>query len=401
MYGIANAPQSRLVNHRDGRLMSLQHLSQLFDRLIHVLRELCPGLIDKVLVFPSWRGDPKFQVRNAVRAVLHRTGHHDFRRARDRKKSAHREVVERAPVERLLDNRVLAVHAMILGAYSPAPLTRVLDDRVGRPPALPLARDGDILPHLLARRGDIIVQGHIAVGPRHLNARLFVFLPPRLFEVAQPELNVANDVDGFLMLDQSLRRRVDAHRLDTGVAVKRICTTANLLAYRVLDEPVDEDHITSSKLFASAHLLLYHLAVVDDELEIQIAHRSASFALAARGLLDVTLAPAELEIGLLDRVLQERVVDRLADRVSESSIAFELSESEGWPQAFDHRVHEIGDNVLCVLDLGGGEEPRIAGDVGDDEAGQFGLRKHVTSTKMGGTRPPQQDHATQCRQGAP
>ena len=83
------------------------------------------------------------------------------------------------------------------------------------------------------------------------------------------------------MLDKSLRCRVDAHRLDAGVAVKRICTTANLLAYRVLEEFVDEDHIASSKLFAPAHLLLYPLAVADDELEIEIAHRSAGFALGS------------------------------------------------------------------------------------------------------------------------
>ena len=59
---------------------------------------------------------------------------------------------------------------------------------------------------------------------------------------------------------------------------------------------MDEDHIASSKLFAPAHLLLYHLAVVDDELEIEIAHRNASFALAGRGLLDVAQPAAELEI---------------------------------------------------------------------------------------------------------
>src|ERR1700730_19301965 len=88
MYGVATAPQRRLVDHRDGRLLSLQHLSELFDRLIHVLRKLCPGLIDEVLVLSSWHGDPEFQVRNAVRAVLDRTGHHDFWRTRDRKKNA-------------------------------------------------------------------------------------------------------------------------------------------------------------------------------------------------------------------------------------------------------------------------------------------------------------------------
>ena len=44
------------------------------------------------------------------------------------------------------------------------------------------------------------------------------------------ELDVANDVDGFVMLYESLRRRVDAHRLDAGVAVKRIGAGCNLPA---------------------------------------------------------------------------------------------------------------------------------------------------------------------------
>jgi hypothetical protein len=33
----------------------------------------------------------------------------------------------------------------------------------------------------------------MGVGSRYLNMRAFVLLLPRLFEVAQPELNVAND----------------------------------------------------------------------------------------------------------------------------------------------------------------------------------------------------------------
>ena len=96
------------------------------------------------------------------------------------------------------------------------------------------------------------------------------------------------------MLHESLRRRVDAHRLDAGIAVKRIGAAADLLAHRVLEQPVDEDHITSSKLFAPAHLLLHHLAVVDDELEVEIAHRSAGFTFTDRGLLDVAQAPDRL-----------------------------------------------------------------------------------------------------------
>src|SRR6476661_7979395 len=129
------------------------------------------------------------------------------------------------------------------------------------------------------------------------------------------------------MLDESLRRWVHAHSLDAGVAVKRIGTATNLLTYRVLEEPMDEDHIASSKLFAPAHLLLHHLAVMDDELKIKIAHRNTSFALAGRCLLDVAQPATELEIGRLDSVLQERAIDLLCYRVDEGGIALKFSES--------------------------------------------------------------------------
>src|SRR5262245_65578040 len=95
----------------------------------------------------------------------------------------------------------------------------------------------------------------MGIASRYLDMRALVLLLPRFFEVAQPELNVANDVDSFAMLDESLCRRVHAHSLDAGVAVKRIGAAANLLTYRVLEEPMDEDHIATGKLFAPAHLL--------------------------------------------------------------------------------------------------------------------------------------------------
>jgi hypothetical protein len=86
------------------------------------------------------------------------------------------------------------------------------------------------------------------------------------------------------------RDRVDTHCLNGGVAAKRVGAAVDLLAYRVLKEPVHEDHVASSELFATTHLLLDHLAVVDDKLEIEIAHRSAGCTLAGRGLLDLAQA---------------------------------------------------------------------------------------------------------------
>ena len=47
---------------------------------------------------------------------------------------------------------------------------------------------------------------------------------------------------------------------------------------------MDENDIVPGELFSPAHLLLHHLAVMDDELEIEIAHRAAGPALASRGL---------------------------------------------------------------------------------------------------------------------
>src|SRR5262249_30534133 len=160
-----------------------------------------------------------------------------------------------------------------------------------------------MFPHCLSRRGDIKIPGDIRVGSRYLDMRALVFLFPRLFEVAQSELNVANYVDSLVMLNESLHWRVHAHSLDAGGAVKRIGAAANLFTYRVLEEPMDEDYIAAGKLFAPAHLLLHHLAVMDDELKIKIAHRHAGFARAGRCLLDVAQPPTELKIGRLDSVL--------------------------------------------------------------------------------------------------
>ena len=185
-----------------------------------------------------------------------------------------------------------------------------------------------MFPHCLSRGGDIKLEDRVGVLPGDFDARLLILLPPRLLEVAQPELNFANDVDGFVMLHESLRRRVDAHRLDAGVAVKCVGAAADLLAHRVFEEFVDEYYVTSGKLFAPAHLLFHRLAVVDNELEIKIAHRCAGVALASRGLLNVAEAPAELEIGRLDNVLQHRAVDLRGRRVDESGVALELGKAE-------------------------------------------------------------------------
>ena len=118
------------------------------------------------------------------------------------------------------------------------------------------------------------------------------------------------------------------------------------------------------------------LAVVNDELDVEALHPAAGLALAAVGLLDVAQPLAEGEIRLLDRILQERPVDLVGDRVDEGRVAFELGEAERGPERPDQRIHDVGDDVLGVIEFDAGHEVRVAGNVGDHETGRFRFRKH-------------------------
>ena len=68
----------------------------------------------------------------------------------------------------------------------------------------------------------------MGILPRDLDAGLLVFFLPRRFEIAQPQFDVADDVDGFVMLDETVCRRVDTDRLEAGVAVQRVCRLGRL-----------------------------------------------------------------------------------------------------------------------------------------------------------------------------
>jgi hypothetical protein len=71
---------------------------------------------------------------------------------------------------------------------------------------------------------------------------------------------------------------------------------------------------------------------------------------------------AELEVDELLRAEVERLLT-----VGGASGADDISAGlpEGRPEALDHRVHEIGDNVLGMIEFDPCEEARIARDIGD------------------------------------
>jgi hypothetical protein len=139
---------------------------------------------------------------------------------------------------------------------------------------------------------------------------------------------------------------------------------------------VDENDVTPGELFSSTHLMFHHLAVMDDKFEIEIAHRDAGPAFATRCLADAAKTPAELEIRALDRVLQRRAVDVLRSRIDECGVALEFGQAKRGTQPLHHRIHEIGDDVLRVVELDCREEAGVAGDVGNREISCFSLRKH-------------------------
>ena len=106
-------------------------------------------------------------------------------------------------------------------------------------------------------------------------------------------------------------------------------------------------------------------------------HPHARIAVADRRLADVAQPATEREVRPLDGVHQRRPVDGLGDREGERRVALELGQAERRAEAPDDRVDEVGEDVLRVVELDTGEIRRVAGDVGDDETGWFGLVEHA------------------------
>jgi L-arabinose transport system ATP-binding protein len=107
-----------------------------------------------------------------------------------------------------------------------------------------------------------------------------------------------------------------------------------------------------------------------------ITELAAGLALATASLFDVAEPLAERKIGLFDRILHERPIDLVGERVDEGRVAFELGEVERRTQRPDQSAHDVGDDVLGMVEFDARHEVRVAGYVGDRETGRFRLRKH-------------------------
>jgi hypothetical protein len=94
------------------------------------------------------------------------------------------------------------------------------------------------------------------------------------------------------------------------------------------EEAVDRDHVPAGELLTAQHLLPDELAVMNRKLDVEALHPTAGLALATVGLFDVAEPFAERKIGLFDRILHERPIDLVGERVDEGRVAFELGEAE-------------------------------------------------------------------------
>ncbi len=82
---------------------------------------------------------------------------------------------------------------------------------------------------------------------------------------------------------------------------------------------------------------------------------------------------AEREIAAFDRVHEDGAVHRLRRGVHKCGVTLELGKLEPRPERFDHRGHEVRQDVVGVLQLDAGQILRVSGDVGDDQAGPGGV----------------------------
>ena len=116
-------------------------------------------------------------------------------------------------------------------------------------------------------------------------------------------------------------------------------------------------------------------------LRFEVRDADARVALTRRRLADVAPPSPEAEVAAFDGVEQHRAVDRLGGHEGERGVALELGQPEVRPKRRDDRADEVGEDVLRVVELDVGEVARVAGDVGDQEAGLLGGWGHPATIR--------------------
>lgn len=221
-------------------------------------------------------------------------------------------------------------------------------------------------------------------GRRDLVALALVDVAPHGLEIAHPAGDGSDDVNVLADLQEPLRCGCDARRVDAGLRIERVGVGPDECGDAVLEQAVDEDDIAADQLLATGHLVADDVTAMADELEVQVLHQAAGLAGARRGLPYGPQPAPEGEIGRFNHVLQLGTVDRSQRSLEEHRVAFELGDPERRAQRLHNGRQQVRDDVVGVVELHGREETRVAGDVGNQQAGGFGLRLHRALLQEGG-----------------
>ena len=175
---------------------------------------------------------------------------------------------------------------------------------------------------------------------------------------------------------------------------------------------MDDDDVRPEQFLPAGDLLDDGLAVMDDELEVEVRDPRARVALAGRRLADVAATAAEPEVAALDGVEQHRAVDPLDRLEGEGCVALELGQAEVRAKRRDDGADEVRQDVLGMIELDIREVAGVPGDVGDEEAGRLCGREHrpplyggprrvlshvlMTCSTCGATNPPDGRFCLEC-----
>lgn len=215
---------------------------------------------------------------------------------------------------------------------------------------------------------------------------------PGQFEVAHPTGDAADDVDLLAVIDEALRRVIDAQRLDAGLGVEGVGMRGDERRGAVLQKPMDHDQVAPGEFLTIGHLVADDLAAMAHGLEVEVLNPAAGLAGAGRGLPDLAKPPAKRHESRLGPILKPRTVHLVKRCHQKDGISLELCDAKGWTKRLHDRRQEVGNDVMGVIEFDGRQEPGVDGNVPDERAGRFRPSQHGRSPKtpdasMGAGRP--------------
>ena len=179
------------------------------------------------------------------------------------------DVGEWPPVGDVLDDHVVAVSAMIDGAFAPTALRDGCQIRNSGLPNYSLRRVGYVLPD--NRRGGRCVEADLEyrVITGDVITMPLLFERPTLGQILNENRHLTDSIECLCVGDEPEDAWIYRHRVQDRLGVDGIGGFADHRSRRPLGEAMNQDHVGSSQLLGSGNLSDHVLAVVDEEFEVE------------------------------------------------------------------------------------------------------------------------------------